>query len=66
MANPNETNETWEEYRAAGVQRIIDLIDDDPSWRPGKEQINWLNKYATDLELVDLGGRGVDATKEIK
>jgi hypothetical protein len=54
---------TWEEYRAQHVQSIIDLIDKDSHWHPSKEQINWLNRYATDLELVDLGARGVDATK---
>jgi len=55
-------NQTWEEYRASGVQSIIDLIDRG-NWWPSQAQIEWLNKYATDLEIMDLGGRGLDVTK---
>lgn len=55
-------SESWEEYRAQAVQSYIDIKDKTPTFQPTKDQLVWLNKYATDLELVDLGARGIDAT----
>lgn len=54
--------QTWESYREEAVARFFRIADEFPLWRPSADQIVWLNKYATDLELMDLGARGIDAT----
>lgn len=50
---------SWQQYRAEGVAEILKLMREDEHWWPSVAQMNWLSKYATEAERIQLAEEGV-------